>query len=160
MLAKTLPSKILLLVGIIIYANGFRIPHSFAIEKFTTHHSSSTKLWFKNRPGGRGDFDFDDDEEPLPRGEDFDDYDDFDDEVSNRLKKRFPSPKKRSGGERSKGLFKNFKQFEVLNRAVVAGMFVAGIGTGISIDSAINTNPKDLASRDAIDKNAPNPKLW
>ena len=27
------------------------------------------------------------------------------------------------------------------------------------MDSAINTNPKDLASRDAIDKNAPNPKL-
>ena len=30
---------------------------------------------------------------------------------------------------------------------------------GITIDSAINTNPKDLASRDAIDRNAPNPKL-
>lgn len=27
------------------------------------------------------------------------------------------------------------------------------------MDSAINTNPKDLASRDAIDRNAPNPKL-
>ena len=34
-----------------------------------------------------------------------------------------------------------------------------GIGTGITIDSAINTNPKDLASRDAIDRNAPNPRL-
>ena len=30
---------------------------------------------------------------------------------------------------------------------------------GITLDSAINTNPKDLASRDAIDRNAPNPKL-
>jgi len=48
---------------------------------------------------------------------------------------------------------------EVLNRAVIAGIFVAGIGTGVTIDSAINTNPKDLASRDAIDRNAPNPKL-
>jgi len=47
----------------------------------------------------------------------------------------------------------------LLNRALFAGVFVAGIGTGITIDSAINTNPKDLASRDAIDKNAPNPKL-
>ena len=46
-----------------------------------------------------------------------------------------------------------------MNRAVVAGVFVAGIGSGIAIDSAINTNPKDLASRDAIDRNAPNPKL-
>lgn len=34
-----------------------------------------------------------------------------------------------------------------------------GIGTGVTLDSAINTNEKDLASRDAIDKNAPNPTL-
>ena len=47
----------------------------------------------------------------------------------------------------------------MLNRAVVAGVFVAGIGTGVTIDSAINTNPDNLASRDAIDRNAPNPKL-
>jgi hypothetical protein len=50
-------------------------------------------------------------------------------------------------------------RLEVLNRAVIAGIFVAGIGAGVTIDSAINTNPKDLASRDAIDRNAPNPKL-
>lgn len=50
-------------------------------------------------------------------------------------------------------------KWEVVNRALVAGVFVAGIGAGITIDSAINTNPKDLASRDAIDRNAPNPKL-
>ena len=30
---------------------------------------------------------------------------------------------------------------------------------GITLESSINTNPKDLASRDAIDRNAPNPKL-
>jgi hypothetical protein len=36
---------------------------------------------------------------------------------------------------------------------------VLGIGTGVTLDSAINTNEKDLASRDAIDKNAPNPTL-
>jgi len=50
-------------------------------------------------------------------------------------------------------------RWEVLNRALIAGVFVAGIGAGVTIDSAINTNPKDLASRDAIDRNAPNPKL-
>lgn len=49
-------------------------------------------------------------------------------------------------------------KWEVVNRALVAGVFVAGIGAGITIDSAINTNPKDLASRDAIDRNAPNPR--
>jgi len=29
----------------------------------------------------------------------------------------------------------------------------------VTVDSAINTNPKDLASRDAVDRNAPNPTL-
>lgn len=56
-------------------------------------------------------------------------------------------------------LFSGKSKWQVINRAIVAGMFVAGIGTGITIDSAINTNPKDLASRDAIDRNAPNPRL-
>ena len=55
--------------------------------------------------------------------------------------------------------FSGINKWEVVNRALVAGVFVAGIGAGITIDSAINTNPRDLASRDAIDRNAPNPKL-
>jgi hypothetical protein len=55
--------------------------------------------------------------------------------------------------------FAGINKWEVVNRALVAGVFVAGIGAGITIDSAINTNPRDLASRDAIDRNAPNPKL-
>ena len=38
-------------------------------------------------------------------------------------------------------------------------MFVLGIGTGVTVDSAINTDPRDLASRDAIDRNAPNPNI-
>lgn len=46
-----------------------------------------------------------------------------------------------------------------LSAALLAGVFVLGVGTGVTVDSAINTNPKDLASRDAIDKNAPNPKI-
>lgn len=73
-------------------------------------------------------------------------------------------------------------KWKTLNRAVLAGIFVAGIGLGtrkstntfefslpyffavllslgVTIDSAINTNPRDLASRDAIDRNAPNPKI-
>jgi hypothetical protein len=33
---------------------------------------------------------------------------------------------------------------------------VLGIGLGVTVDSAINTNPRDLASRDAIDQAAPN----
>jgi hypothetical protein len=43
--------------------------------------------------------------------------------------------------------------------SLLAGIFVLGIGTGVTVDSAINTNPKDLASRDAIDRAVPNPDL-
>jgi hypothetical protein len=48
---------------------------------------------------------------------------------------------------------------ERLSKALLAGIFVLGIGTGVTVDSAINTNPKDLASRDAVDRNAPNARL-
>ena len=46
-----------------------------------------------------------------------------------------------------------------LSVPLIAGVFVLGIGAGVTLDSAINTNPKDLASRDAIDQNAPNKSL-
>lgn len=46
-----------------------------------------------------------------------------------------------------------------ISKALVAGVFVLGIGTGVTVDSAINTDPRDLASRDAIDRNAPNPNI-
>jgi len=99
-----------------------------------------------------------------------DDFDEsFGDRVERKLNDRFPSSKRGKGSRRIKSKSDNeesglpslygLNRWEILNRAVVAGVFVAGIGTGITIDSAINTNPKDLASRDAIDRNAPNPKL-
>jgi len=46
-----------------------------------------------------------------------------------------------------------------VSKSLLAGIFVLGIGLGVTIDSAINTNPRDLASRDAIDQAAPNSKL-
>jgi len=46
-----------------------------------------------------------------------------------------------------------------LTKSVAAGLFLLGIGLGVTLDSAINTNPRDLASRDAIDKAAPDSKL-
>ena len=46
-----------------------------------------------------------------------------------------------------------------VSQSLLAGTFVLGIGTGVTVDSQINTNPKDLASRDAIDNAAPNPTL-
>jgi hypothetical protein len=48
---------------------------------------------------------------------------------------------------------------ESVSKAVLAGVFVLGIGLGVTVDSAINTDPKDLASRDAVDQAAPNAKL-
>lgn len=46
-----------------------------------------------------------------------------------------------------------------VSNSILAAIFVLGVGTGVTVDSQINTNPKDLASRDAVDKAAPNPKL-
>jgi hypothetical protein len=46
-----------------------------------------------------------------------------------------------------------------VSKALLAGVFVLGVGMGVTVDSAVNTNPRDLASRDAIDQAAPNPNL-
>ena len=106
--------------------------------------------------------------------EDYEDYDDvnfnkeFDGLVRDNRYNRNPRGKriKNTQSRRDKVapkkktvVFNGLLKWEGLNKAVLAGIFIAGIGLGVTIDSAINTNPKDLASRDAIDRNAPNPKL-
>ena len=48
---------------------------------------------------------------------------------------------------------------ESVSKALLAGVFTLGVGLGVTVDSQVNTNPKDLASRDAIDNAAPNPTL-
>jgi len=48
---------------------------------------------------------------------------------------------------------------DAVSKSLLAGIFILGVGLGVTVDSAINTNPKDLASRDAIDQAAPNSKL-
>jgi Protein of unknown function (DUF3172) len=48
---------------------------------------------------------------------------------------------------------------ESVSKSLLAGVFVLGVGLGVTVDSQVNTNPKDLASRDAIDNAAPNPTL-
>lgn len=87
--------------------------------------------------------------------------DDFEEDFDGKFGGSGPkrSRKKKTNKMLRPVLFNGTGTWKVLNRALFAGIFVAGIGTGITIDSAINTNPKDLASRDAIDKNAPNPKI-
>jgi hypothetical protein len=89
----------------------------------------------------------------------FDD-DDRDDDSPERQPSPRQTDKKSSKEPKQKiSIFSGLNRWENVNRALLAGVFVAGIGAGITVDSAINTNPKDLASRDAIDRNAPNPKL-
>ena len=44
---------------------------------------------------------------------------------------------------------------EAVSKSLLVGVIVLRIGTGMAVDSAINTNPKDLASRDAVDRQAP-----
>ena len=108
---------------------------------------------------------------PL-KDENIDDFDEtFDKRViqtklTKRFNDRFPGTSdnenkfsRSSSSSPSNDLVEGVSRWEVLNRALIAGVFVAGIGAGVTIDSAINTNPKDLASRDAIDRNAPNPEL-
>uniref|UniRef100_A0A7S4I7G3 DUF3172 domain-containing protein n=1 Tax=Odontella aurita TaxID=265563 RepID=A0A7S4I7G3_9STRA len=57
------------------------------------------------------------------------------------------------------GLRSGLRLPDSVSKALLAGIFVLGIGAGVAIESQVNTSPKDLASRDAIDKNAPNPTL-
>lgn len=111
----------------------------------------------------------------YPEEEDEDDgmyYDDeFDDEYDDYYDDEPEPPRRRrrlddlgtagSGAEMQVpspfGLRSGLRLPDSVSKAVLAGIFVLGIGTGVTIDSQINTNPKDLASRDAIDQNAPNP---
>lgn len=115
-----------------------------------------------------------DEEDDFGLGSDDDFDDEFNERVAEKSRARFSSNSndnnKRKGGSKGKGgsenrnrpqraIFSGLRNREGLTRAVAAGLFIGGIGAGIAIDSAINTNPKDLASRDAIDRNAPNPKI-
>lgn len=120
-----------------------------------------------------------------PRDEEYDEDDDFDDlDEDYDMKRR----RKRGGGNNGRGgeydendmdelgynrrnkdgflnIPSSFGQRdgwrlpESVSKSVLAGVFILGVGMGVTVDSAINTNPRDLASRDAIDQAAPNSKL-
>ena len=127
--------------------------------------STSLGLARRNRrPTEDDDFEYfddeDEDEEYFPRsydrtrrrgrrGADPSSYDDLGD-FSDRSGLDLPSSYGRRDGWRLP---------ESLSKALLAGVFVLGVGLGVTVDSQVNTNPKDLASRDAIDNAAPNPTL-
>mmetsp|Transcript_25020 Transcript_25020/g.38693 ORF Transcript_25020/g.38693 Transcript_25020/m.38693 type:complete len:295 (+) Transcript_25020:28-912(+) len=94
--------------------------------------------------------DYDEDDYYVDDDDDY--YDEVDDLGYGRRGEglKVPSPFGRKTGLRLP---------EAVSKAVLAGVFVLGIGTGVTVDSAINTNPKDLASRDGVDRLAPNPTL-
>lgn len=101
--------------------------------------------------------------------DDFDYYDD-DDEGDYRPQRRRRRDVDDLGGSKvplrkgldvpsSFGRRDGWRLPESVSKALLAGVFVMGVGLGVTVDSAINTNPRDLASRDAIDQAAPNPTL-
>lgn len=49
--------------------------------------------------------------------------------------------------------------FNSLTLAVLAGVFILGIGIGIGFSSTASSGPENIASREAIDRAAPNPEL-
>ena len=123
---------------------------------------------------GRGD-DYGDDEDDWDSYFDDDDDDDFLDEPPRRRRRSSrrrvddlgtPPLTGSSPDDTSLSIPSSFGRGDTgmrmpssVSAALLAGIFVLGIGTGVTVDSQINTNPKDLASRDAVDKNAPNPTL-
>lgn len=46
-----------------------------------------------------------------------------------------------------------------LTLAVLAGVFVLGLGIGIAFSSTANFSPENVASREVIDRSAPSPEL-
>lgn len=99
---------------------------------------------------------------------DYDENDDyFDDEEENIGRRRRKSYDnlgdfRDSGGldlPSSFGRRDGWRLPESVSKALLAGVFILGVGLGVTIDSQVNTNPRDLASRDAIDQAAPNPTL-
>lgn len=49
--------------------------------------------------------------------------------------------------------------FNYTSLAILAGVFVLGIGIGIAFSSTANFSPQNVASREVIDRSAPNPEL-
>ena len=119
------------------------------------------------------------DEDDYFDDDDFDDDFDYDYEMERRRRRR------RKGGRRNEyndnelddlgydrrnedgflnipssfGQREGWRLPDAVSKALLAGIFILGVGLGVTVDSAINTNPRDLASRDAIDQAAPNSKL-
>mmetsp|Transcript_13321 Transcript_13321/g.37515 ORF Transcript_13321/g.37515 Transcript_13321/m.37515 type:complete len:569 (-) Transcript_13321:441-2147(-) len=150
-------------------------------DKLSTEKPKDRQEARKEAPGEHGntsgdDMNVDDDED------DDDDYfdDDYDDDIDRRPRRRRRNDRPRDvydeselddlGYNRRKedgflnipssfGQREGWRLPDSVSKSLLAGIFILGVGLGVTVDSAINTNPRDLASRDAIDQAAPNSKL-
>lgn len=74
----------------------------------------------------------------------------------NRYSDYAESTKKSSGSNRSSSMFEGFNYTLA---AICAGIFILGIGLGIALSSGQATTGQNVASREVIDRSAPNPEL-
>jgi hypothetical protein len=147
---------IMIISWLLLTCEAFQVPVHHRIRPFTS--TVSTSLTYpvltrcqakKNRYDDDDDDFYDDDREYRGNRRRDDSYDDLGgSQESSGMD--LPSPFGRRSGWRLP---------ESVSKAVLAGIFMLGIGLGVTIDSQVNTNPKDLASRDAIDQAAPNKGL-
>ena len=49
--------------------------------------------------------------------------------------------------------------FNYINLAIIAAVFILGIGLGVAFSSTASFSPENVASREVIDRSAPNPEL-
>ena len=49
--------------------------------------------------------------------------------------------------------------FNSTSVAILCGVFIVGIGVGIAFSSTVNSSPTNVASREVIDRSAPNPDI-
>jgi hypothetical protein len=141
-----------------------KVPSSTIAQRYRPHdpHLASTPCYARRRDDDDDDGEDDDDDDF------FDDDDDYYYEERPR-RRRIPADElgEAREGRQDSGLNvpsgfgrrAGWRLPDSVSKALLAGVFILGVGMGVTVDSAINTNPRDLASRDAIDQAAPNPNL-
>jgi len=145
--------------------HGFTPPSRTTLTRPTTTRTTPTVLQENRKPPSDEDYYEDSDDY-------YEDEDPYYEEPPRRRRKRRPkrddlgSPPPSTPNSWSLNLPSPFGDSKStlrlpasVSNSILGGIFVLGVGTGVTVDSQINTNPKDLASRDAVDKAAPNAKL-
>jgi Protein of unknown function (DUF3172) len=132
--------------------------------------ASTSALRLARRRRYDSDDDVDDDYDDNP-GDDYEDDETYVSRTQRRRRRRptssYPFADDLGGFDETSGLDlpsgfgrrDGWRLPESVSKALLAGVFVLGVGLGVTVDSQVNTNPRDLASRDAIDQAAPNPTL-